>query len=394
MNYSVNEQELLEIISHAVEFQDTTLKRTEKKPLVTLGKAVRYPLKTKDKIKENHEKVYLLLQAIMEGVKADTWSLNTEAANVALIGSRLLKSMGYYWLTKNISSIACVPAFLLAKSLIAGIWHDSSHVLRQLEGVGEAGVKKLADANIISFADLSRSSEALIDSTIGRKGIGAALKRQLGEIPSFTIKVDIPSPSTSINVNRLHVAITDCNLSRSTVESAVSYVGKKLKGGFLFLATVEEEKGVIFKSSITSKSADFVLNLPKGVNCSAISFYLIHPLFVGADCKLIFHMPGYAPKIKPAPADLSSSVEIKKKANVAKKVKKTTLIPPEVRTAAKAATTNPLQEYRLSDHQPVTCKDGKTTVIESNPFKKNDISSSEHLKSGKYSVILKCYFPI
>jgi len=75
---------VLDILSHAKEFQDVHLRRSEKKALNSLNPTLKFPID--GKVKDNFGKVNILIQAALGNEKIVDWSLNNEVGRVRNFG--------------------------------------------------------------------------------------------------------------------------------------------------------------------------------------------------------------------------------------------------------------------------------------------------------------------
>eukprot|EP00775_Hariotina_reticulata_P011878 gene11878-12022_t len=172
---------LLRLICGAEELKNTSLRRGEKSALNNINHSkepqqLRYHVmsraegtksnsnKLKQRITTPAEKLYILLNDGLADKPCDNleYSLKQEQDRLLVVGQRIAKCMAQYVIRYYIvrgSFSAAGRSLLLARSLKARLWEDSSVSVRQLQNVGRLLASRLAAAGLGTMQTLAACDE-------------------------------------------------------------------------------------------------------------------------------------------------------------------------------------------------------------------------------------------
>lgn len=163
---------------------------------------MRFPIKVDIALPAH--KVSLIVQAVLGGVDTIANHPNLKVQHgidQALIFQhvhRLIRCIvdcqGY-----NKDSVGIRNALLLSRSFAARVWDDSPLVLRQIEQLGPASVRKLTDANVNTIEDLEHTEPSCIERLLGKKPpFGYKMVGKVKTFPKLRIDVRLSSKPVRI----------------------------------------------------------------------------------------------------------------------------------------------------------------------------------------------------
>lgn len=198
--------DIINLVSKSSEFENIRLKRTEKKLFRELNNSpiLKYPIKTNNKlsnITSNDEKINLLIQYELGGLEYPNGqeflriqqSFKQDKFFVFKHIGRLIRCLVDCFLEKAdyVSLLNCLK---LSRCLNGKCWEDTSIVLRQLEGVGIAAVRRFSNQNIKSFGEVKNLSSSTIEYYLNqRPGFGAKVLKAIAGLPSLSIETHLES---------------------------------------------------------------------------------------------------------------------------------------------------------------------------------------------------------
>lgn len=219
--FDANQHQLLTRIS-LIEGLHRPVRRGEKKSLNEMHKMVRYKLegpKSKVRVKEPSDKVFVLLQALVGGIHVGDYAMHQEMANMSEYASRMLSALEEYSAKGSKHGGLALQAAKLRRCLQTKLWSGNDNVLTQIPGLGMEAVVALKFNRIASFADVLDTTEETIEKITKRSPpygstIKAAVSRVLakkmrlncniqraagGEIPeSLLCSVEADSPACEV----------------------------------------------------------------------------------------------------------------------------------------------------------------------------------------------------
>lgn len=216
---------IIDLVSNAAEFSNIRLKRTEKKLFKELNSSpiLKFPLETNktSNISSNHEKINLLIQFELGGLEYPNGqemfklqqSFKQDKFFVFKHAGRLTRCLVDCFLEKKdfISLLNCLK---LSRSLNGKCWEDSSIVLRQLEGVGIAAVRRFSNQNVKSFDKVRNLSTSSIEYYLNqRPGFGARVLKDIENLPNLSVETHLVSSKMKQNSIFVGVRINiNCNM--------------------------------------------------------------------------------------------------------------------------------------------------------------------------------------
>ena len=182
-------------IAQAAEFQDLRFKSGEKSLFKEINKdnGIKFPIKVDIALPAH--KVSLLLQSELGGVDfpvADQYgkhknSYNLEKRVVLQNINRLIRCIVDCQLEKK-DAVAIRHALELARSFSAKVWDNSPLQLKQLDGIGNVAVRKLANVGINSIEALETTEAHRLETTLGRHPpFGMKLLSQFEKFPKLRV---------------------------------------------------------------------------------------------------------------------------------------------------------------------------------------------------------------
>ncbi|CAG8531592.1 3121_t:CDS:10 [Cetraspora pellucida] len=184
----------LEKVSQAEEFNEVKLYRHDKLALNKLNQHadIKFPLS--GKVKETREKVFIMIQVVLGNVPLEDSStrvqFNTESRVIIQHSHRILKCL--VELAAYRENIAVLKVSInLARCMKAKMWNDSPLILKQLDGIGEQYAKKLADAGITNFEQLTECEPWRIETACNRyPPFGHNVHETVSSLPKFKLDVE------------------------------------------------------------------------------------------------------------------------------------------------------------------------------------------------------------
>ncbi|KAG2177711.1 hypothetical protein INT44_008225 [Umbelopsis vinacea] len=161
---------MFELLTSAREFDDIRFATGEKSVLNNLNKHpnIRYPIK--GKVSTTSDKIYLLMQAILGGIPLND-------SKLAAVHSREIFRIHHQALR-----------VLRSRCITAKTWHNSGHLLQQLEGIGPQYAKILADSGIQTFGGLKSCDPRRLEMLLHRNPpFGSQLLEATNKIPQFKL---------------------------------------------------------------------------------------------------------------------------------------------------------------------------------------------------------------
>lgn len=197
--------DILTLLSKSEEFSSIRLKRTEKKLYKELNQSpiMKYPFKVDNKyaITSNHEKISLIIQYELGGLEFPSnqeflklqQTFKQDKFLVFKHIGRLTRCLVDCFIEKN-DFISLINCLRLYRCISGHCWEDSPIVLRQLEGIGIAAVRRFANHNIKSFDAVKNLSSGTIEYYINqRPGFGSKVLKDIEGLPTFTIDAHLES---------------------------------------------------------------------------------------------------------------------------------------------------------------------------------------------------------
>ena len=192
--------EVLNTLSQAAEFRDFRLKQGEKTMFKDINQAneTRYPIKVD--IALTPHKVSLLIQARLgcvplnkndkkkiSGPQLRQLALDTNGA--LSHARRLIRCMIDIFIHRN-DSIAARSALELARSIAAGVWDDTVMQVKQLAGIGDVYMRKLAAANIKTIDQIFNTESHRLEVILSKNPpFGLDLHKKAAEFPMLHVSV-------------------------------------------------------------------------------------------------------------------------------------------------------------------------------------------------------------
>ena len=189
------------MISQAVEFKEVRFRSGEKPVYKQLNQSpqIRFPIPVN--LDAAAHKVSLIIQAQLGGVelpalqddksKKVKQGHNTDQYIIFQAVHRLVRCVIDFELAIG-DSIALRNALMLCRSLGAKCWDDSPLQLRQLEGIGPAGVRKLVNIGVRTLEELENTEAHRIEMAVGRnKPFGNKLLAMLKAFPKLRVSVQV-----------------------------------------------------------------------------------------------------------------------------------------------------------------------------------------------------------
>jgi hypothetical protein len=184
-------------LSQAREFREIRLMAGEKSFYKEINKApeVRFPIKVDIALPAH--KVSLVLQSELGNVALPDGEVHKKHHNqhridrtlVFLHATRLIRCLTDCRIQLE-DAISARHALELGRSLAAHVWDNTASQLRQVEGLGEVAVRKLASASINSIDTLMNTEPSRIEMVLGKNPpFGHQLLKQLESFPNLRVSV-------------------------------------------------------------------------------------------------------------------------------------------------------------------------------------------------------------
>ncbi|KAK5369344.1 ATP-dependent DNA helicase MER3 [Exophiala xenobiotica] len=185
----------LSILAEAKEFRDLRMMAGEKSFYKEINKApeIKFPIKV-DVALQAH-KVSLLIQAELGNVtipdgdnhKKHHQAYRLDKCTVFIHASRLIRCIIDCQIHLK-DAVSTRNALELGRSLAAHVWDNTASHLRQIDGLGEVSVRKLASASIDSIDTLMNTEPSRIELVLGRNPpFGRELLKKLESFPNLRL---------------------------------------------------------------------------------------------------------------------------------------------------------------------------------------------------------------
>eukprot|EP00954_Amorphochlora_amoebiformis_P001113 86192-Amorphochlora_amoeboformis.AAC.1 len=209
---SIDATSLIRIVAQAEEFKENCRIRLGEKAFlngINKGKKnkeggkypkIKYPMK--GKISEVDDKIYVLLQYILDGHKVEKWDLSVDVETIFRTALRILNCTTEYLLSKD-GYQAAKTCLLLRKTVKMRMWHsDKQSQLRQLPSIGPKLCTAFQQGNIRTLKQLEDLSTLKIEDLANRKPpFGIQIRAHLKRIPRFKLIISDNSPPLSNQID-------------------------------------------------------------------------------------------------------------------------------------------------------------------------------------------------
>lgn len=209
--------QILSTLVQAFELKDFRLKHNEKAFYKELNQAneIRYPVKVDVALTEH--KVSILIQARLGSAPigknpknkftgSQVRQLQLDTNGVIAHARRLIRCMVDMLIQRG-DSIGVKSALELARSIAAGVWDDTAMQLKQIPGIGDVSMRKLAAANIKSIDTLFNTEPSRIEVVMSKHApFGNELHQKAAEFPMLHISAQAiekkykPSKGTEVKL--------------------------------------------------------------------------------------------------------------------------------------------------------------------------------------------------
>ncbi|KAK5132736.1 hypothetical protein LTR08_008702 [Meristemomyces frigidus] len=187
--------EILSAISQAAEFKEVRFRAGEKTPYKELNHngSIKFPIPVN--LDAPAHKISLVIQATLGAVELPTEDhkhrveFSTAKAIIFQNAHRLIRCIVDCQLYLD-DAVAIRNALMLARSLGAQVWDDSPLHMKQLDGLGLVGVRKLAVAGIKSIEDIESADSHRLEHVMSRHPpYGAQLQEKARAFPKLRISL-------------------------------------------------------------------------------------------------------------------------------------------------------------------------------------------------------------
>ncbi|EHY60257.1 uncharacterized protein HMPREF1120_08225 [Exophiala dermatitidis NIH/UT8656] len=189
--------EILSILAQAREFRDVRMQAGEKSFYKEINQApeIRFPIKV-DVAQQAH-KVSLLIQAELGSITSPDGDINRkhhqqhrhDISVVFAHANRLIRCLIDCQVHMK-DAVSARHALELGRSLAAHVWDNTASQLRQIEGLGEVAVRKLASATINSIDTLINTEPSRLELVLGKNPpFGRDLLKKLETFPNLRVSV-------------------------------------------------------------------------------------------------------------------------------------------------------------------------------------------------------------
>ncbi|KAH3759034.1 ATP-dependent DNA helicase HFM1 [Pelomyxa schiedti] len=231
--------DLLDILAHAKEFREIRLRATEKKQLSSLK--VRYPV---GKVTTDSHKVNTLIQAALDAVTIEDWSLKQDSSIIFSCIGRISRALISVLLERD-SFEPVATAISLTQCLHARMWPESTLILRQIEGIGDSYAKSLSENGISSFSSMQEADPRKLELICNRHAPwGNQVKQALSHLPSTSIIL-----SQAVSPVKKSAAQADLKLDYSISVGETVYPHCPC-----FYIMVTNNSKIVFQKKYTSRS--------------------------------------------------------------------------------------------------------------------------------------------
>ncbi|PPJ50360.1 hypothetical protein CBER1_05924 [Cercospora berteroae] len=189
--------EILSTVSQAAEFKDIRFRAGEKPIYKELNKnhSMKFPIPVN--IDLTAHKVSLIIQSVLGAIDVNTedqrhrYEYNTSRLVIFQHAHRLIRCIIDCQLYLE-DAVSARNALMLARSLSAQVWDDSPLHIKQIEGIGPVGVRKLVAAGLKSIEDVANAESGRIENAMTRNPpFGSELKKKAMAFPQLRISMKI-----------------------------------------------------------------------------------------------------------------------------------------------------------------------------------------------------------
>ncbi|GIZ45559.1 hypothetical protein CKM354_000872000 [Cercospora kikuchii] len=189
--------EILSTVSQAAEFKDIRFRAGEKPIYKELNKnqSMKFPIPVN--IDLTAHKVSLIIQSVLGAIDVNTedqrhrYEYNTSRLVIFQQAHRLIRCIIDCQLYLE-DAVSARNALMLARSLSAQVWDDSPLHIKQIEGIGPVGVRKLVAAGLKSIEDVANAESGRIENAMTRNPpFGSELKKKAMAFPQLRISMKI-----------------------------------------------------------------------------------------------------------------------------------------------------------------------------------------------------------
>ncbi|CAH1403160.1 unnamed protein product [Nezara viridula] len=281
MNGKETIPQLLELICLCHEFSDIHLRIDERSTLNRLNndktqETIRFPLKGKIKTKEM--KINCLIQASLGCLQIPDVSLVQECFKILRLTERICKALSLYlWQRKWYEGLA--SSLTITKSIGAKMWENSSHLTRQLPGIGPALSSLLAAAGKTSFKSIMESNPRDLERIINKHPpMGNSLQEMARSIPQYSLELNYQSFS-----KKLYVCLKLINYDKIIDPShTFSLLVAGCNNELLRKEKIRDAAFIQQKGEI-----NFTINIQPEMKIEAVTVHVISEKFVGVDVKKV-----------------------------------------------------------------------------------------------------------
>ncbi|XP_065067270.1 probable ATP-dependent DNA helicase HFM1 [Rhopilema esculentum] len=299
-------EELVEILSKSKEFEDITLRVSEKKVLNTLNKdkhrvTIRFPMK--NKIKTTDQKINCLIQAVLGCLTVSEFSLMQDIAKIFRSGQRVSRFLSEYLLMKGAHK-AAMNAVILNKCIRARLWENSKFVSRQLDKIGATMSTALVHAGLTTLEKMENINPRELEMIVGRHPpFGSQVKDALAALPKYDIAIDQVCSHVTQDENyqkdkaELYIKLTMLNAETRSKHTKTKKT--QFHHSSLFLIA-DASNAIIFKQRLMDSmffkegSWSKHITIKRTHRSAELTANLISSDYVGVDLQLSF-TPNYLP---------------------------------------------------------------------------------------------------
>lgn len=187
--------EILSSISQAVEFKDIRFRGNEKMLYKTLNKnsSIKFPIPVN--LEGTPHKVSLVIQSVLGAIELPTEDpkhrveYNSAKHTIFQHVHRLIRCIIDCKICLK-DAVSTRNALMLARSFGAQVWDDSPLHMKQLEGVGLVGVRKLVAAGIKSIEDIENAEGHRLEAILSRNPpFGSRLLERARAFPKVRVSL-------------------------------------------------------------------------------------------------------------------------------------------------------------------------------------------------------------
>ncbi|EXJ82464.1 hypothetical protein A1O3_06277 [Capronia epimyces CBS 606.96] len=205
--------EILSVLAQAREFREVRMQAGEKSFYKQINKApeIKFPIKVDIALPAH--KVSLVIQAELgnvaipddENYKKHHQQHRNDKLTVFAHANRLIRCLIDCQVHLK-DAVSTRHALELGRSLAAHVWDNTASQLRQIEGLGEVAVRKLASASINSIDTLLNTEPSRIELVLGKNPpFGLELLKKLESFPNLRVSVKEisrePRPGRGVTVS-------------------------------------------------------------------------------------------------------------------------------------------------------------------------------------------------